>query len=252
MKKMIFILCFVCFTSCMAQAQKYKHKTEAEIAALTPSKRVDEWVNEYVYHLKYWETDKQDELIRKYILFDGMKAVPRLIEIIDEYDPTQFREGKGKLDDRYGASYYLLHFIDNSSVRLRSAEEGKKAINALEYSLERLRKSKYDIDPNAKSGRKDMIDEVERRLKDAKGINWKDGDIKSTLRFVYKIRVSDKELAEFSDFLVARYPDYPSWSESKLTKDESELGPDGRPVMTGVLQKPEHYYETYLEFKKTK
>src|SRR5215204_1565432 len=130
MKKMILILSLICFASSLAQAQKYKHKTEAEIAAMTPAQRVDEYVNEEVYHLKYWETDKQTELIRKYVLLDGMKAVPRLTEIIDAYDPTTFPEGK--LDDRYSASYYLLHFEDYSSVRLRSAEEGRRAITAIE------------------------------------------------------------------------------------------------------------------------
>ena len=250
MKATIIFLCLISFGAVAIQAQKYKHKSEAEIAAMTPAQRVDEWVNEEVHHLKYWETDKQSELIRKYVLLDGMKAVPRITEIIDAYDPTQFPEGKGKLDERNSASYYLLHFIDYSSVRLRSAEEGKKALAAIERSIVRLRISKYDKDPNAKSGRKDTIDDVESYLKWWKGVGSKDGNIQNTLRFVYKIKISDEELAEFSDFLVTRYPDYPSWSNSKLTKDESELGPAGYPVQIGILEKPERFHEAYLEFKK--
>ena len=252
MKYIIFFFCLLSFAPVLIHAQKYKHKTEAEIAALTPAQRVDEYINEEVYHLKYWETDNHIELIRKYVLLDGMKAVPRITEIIDAYDPTAFREGKGKLDARFGESYYLLHFIDYSSVRLRSTEEGRKAINAVERAIERLRKSKYVKDPNAKYGRNDIIKGAQIYLKDWIRVGIKDRDIQNTLRFIYKIRVSDEELAELSDFLAARYPDYPSWSNSKLTKDESELGPAGYPVQIGILQKPERYYEAYLEYKKSK
>ena len=88
MKLIILLLCLICFSSFAIQA-KYKHKTEAEIAALTPAQRVDEWINEEIHHEKYWETDKQDELIRKYILLDGMKAVPRFTELFDGYDPDE-------------------------------------------------------------------------------------------------------------------------------------------------------------------
>ncbi len=220
MKHYILILCLVISMPLATLAQKYKHKSEAEIAAMTPAQKVDEWVNEEVHHEKYWETDKQTELIRKYVLLDGMKAVPRLTEIIDEYDPTQFREGKGNLDNRYDVSLELLQFIDNQSVRLRSAEEGRKAIAAIERSIERLRRSKYNTDPNAEYGRNDIVKGAESIFKVVKAVNYRDITIQNTLRFIYKIRISDEELAELSDFLVAHYPDYPSWSNSKLTKDE--------------------------------
>ena len=37
-----------------------------------------------------------------------------------------------------------------------------------------------------------------------------------------------------------------------MTKDDTELGPAGYPVMNRILQKPERFREAYLEFKKTK
>lgn len=252
MKSVILIVFLISLMPLATLAQKYKHKSEAEIAAMTPAQRVDEWINEQVYHQKYWETDRQDELIRKYLLLDGMKAVPRLTELIDAYDPTKFREGKGELDERFDNAYYFLHFIDNLKVRLRSAEEGRKLLDALERSIERLRKSKYSTDPNTKYLRKEMIRSAESYLEDFRGIGGIDWDIQDTLRFTYKIKISDEELAKFSDFMVEHYPDYPSWSEGKMTKDATEISPAGYPVMNRILQKPERYYEAYLEFKKAK
>ena len=250
-KTILLLWCLLVFTPLVNPAQKYKHKTEAEIAALTPAQRVDEWINESVHHDKYWETDHHHELIRKYELLDGMKAVPRFTELIESYDPTKFREGKGDFDDRFDATYYLLHFIDSSSVRLRSAEEGRKAIEALERAAERLRKSKYDTDPNTKYLRKEMIRSAESYIKEWKGIGWTDDNIQNTFRFVYKIKISDEELAKLSDFLTARYPDYPSWSAGRSTIDNTEIGPAGYPVVNVMLVKPERYYEVYLEFKKS-
>ena len=135
---------------------------------------------------------------------------------------------------------------------MRSAEEGRKAINALERSIERLRKSKYSTDPNTKYLRKDMISSAESYLKEFKGIGWTDDNIQDTFRFLYKIKISNEELAEFSDFLTARYSDYPSWSKGESTKDDTEIGPAGYPVVNVMLVKPERYYEVYLEFKKSK
>jgi hypothetical protein len=142
MKPTILLLCLICLASGVVQAQKYKHKSETEIAAMTPAQRVDEWVNEQVHH-RFDLSDDQGALIRKYVTLDGIKAMPRLIEIIDEYDPTKFREGKGKRGDRFDACSLMLGYIDDFGVRLRSAEEGRRSINALEQSIERMRKAGY-------------------------------------------------------------------------------------------------------------
>jgi hypothetical protein len=87
MKSLILLLWLTSFTSFALPAQKYRHKSEAQIASLTPAQRVDEWVNELVYH-RFDLSDEHESIIEKYILQDGLKALPRMIEIIDEYDPT--------------------------------------------------------------------------------------------------------------------------------------------------------------------
>ena len=252
MKAVIIFLCFICFTSCLTNAQTYKHKTEAEIAALTPAQRVDEWVNEVVRHEKYWETDKQDELIKKYLLLDGMKTVPRLTEIIEEYDPTQFPEGKGRRGKRFDAGVEMLYFIDNFSIRLRSAEEGRKAIDALERSIERMRKIGYGKDPNESYARYDRVLDAESKLKDAKGTNFTDEDLKETLKVIYKITLTDKELLEFTNFLTVRYPEYPSWSKRKNYVDKEQLNSAGYPLQFYIFVTPERHYKAYSEFEKMK
>jgi hypothetical protein len=118
--------------------EKYRHKSRAEIAGMTPAQRVDEWVNEQVHH-QYDLSDDHAEIIKKYILRDGFKALPRLIEIMDEYDPTRFREGKGRRGERFDACWLMLGYLDHDAVRLRAAEEGLRAMKALERSIQRMR-----------------------------------------------------------------------------------------------------------------
>lgn len=250
MKITILLLCLMSFASLATHAAWYKHKSEAEIAAMTPAQRVDEWVDEQVHHGGSL-SDRQEDIIRKYVTIDGMKAMPRLIEIIDEYDPTKYREGKGKRGERYDACWLMLGYIDDYGVRLKSSDEGNRAIDALERSIERMRKAGYGQPDQHEWEQHGRFDLAVIQLEDAKGVNGKDKDISSTLRFVYKIILSDAELSEFSQFLTTRYPDYPSWSKGNLTKDESQLS-GGYPVQIIVLKMPERYQEVYLEFKKTK
>jgi hypothetical protein len=250
MKSVILLLCLICFASIATQA-KYKHKSEVEIAAMTPAQRVDEWINEQVYH-RFDVLDKQGDLIRKYVTLDGMKAMPRIIEIIDEYDPTRFREGKGRRGERFDACRLMLGYIDDYGIRLRSAEEGRMSISALEQAIERMRRAGYGKPNQDDWQRSDRVALVVMQIDYAKGVNRKDKDVRDTLRFVYKIKLSDAELSGYSQFLTASYPDYPSWGEGKLTKDESEIGPSGYPVQIIVLEKSERYYQSYLEFKESR
>ena len=251
MKSKILFLCLLSFAPFVVQAQWHRHKSEDKIAQMTPSQRVDEFVNEEVHH-RFEFSDDQSALIRKYIEKDGLKALPRLIEIINEYDPTRFREGKGKRGDRFDASFLMLGYLDDFSIRLRASDEGKLAINALERAVQRMQKVGYgqpDQDEWEKHGRFDL---AVMQVGYFKGVNRKDKDIRSTLRFIHKIKLSDTELFEFSNFLTARYPDYSGWSMGKLVKDENQLGPGGYPVQIIVLNQPERYYASYLEFKETK
>lgn len=119
MKKAILILWLAIFASCVIQAEAYKHKTEAELARMTPAQRVDEYADEQAYH-KYDVLDKQWMLIHRYIMRDGLAALPRMIEIIDEYDPTRPSGKRGHKGERFDAMWMLLDDLDNHVIRVMS------------------------------------------------------------------------------------------------------------------------------------
>jgi hypothetical protein len=89
-------------------------------------------------------------------------------------------------------------------------------------------------------------------LETAKGIGFADRAISDTFRLKYKIALSDSELLEFSNFLVAHYSDYPVWSETNYFRDYTKINEAGYPLWVRTMKKPERSYEAYLEFKKTK
>src|SRR6267378_1694923 len=92
----LFLLCVLGLWPFVDTCAQYRHESEAEIAATTPAQRVDEYADEQAYH-KYDYLDQQYELILKYILRDGLKALPRMIEITNEYDPAS---ANGKTDHK--------------------------------------------------------------------------------------------------------------------------------------------------------
>lgn len=241
-------MCLTTFAPFAAHA--YKHKSEAEIAQMTPAQRVDEWVNEYVYHR--FDLHEQKDLLRKYVILDGLKAMPRIIEIVNEYDPTRFREGKGRRGERFDACWQMLGYIDHDTVRLRGSEEGKQAISALEQSLSRMKAANYGQPDQHEWEQHGIFDLVEMKIKDLRGINITDEGIQTTFRLEYKITLSNAELLEFVNFLTAQYPQYPSWSKRDFIKDYTQINEAGNPLQMYAVKKPERYYEAYVEFKKTK
>ncbi len=251
MKSTILILCFMIIAPFTIQAQWfYRHKSEAKIAAMTPEQRIDEWVKEYSHRFDL--SDEQRGLIRKYIELDGLKALPRAIDYLNEYDPTRPNGNKIRNIDRFESCQIMLGFIDGFAVRLRASEEGRRAIDALERSAKRMRAAGFRIDQVEYNSDNSLLKVTEIKIKQAKNIGSTDETIQDTFRFLYKIKLSDAELLDFSNYLTERYPDYPSWSKGKTVKDNTEISPAGLPVINTMLEKPERYYEAYLEFKKTK
>lgn len=229
--------------------EKYKHKSEGEIARMTPAQRVDEWVNEQVHH-RYDLSDDHGEIIKKYILRDGLKALPRTIETLDEYDPTRSRESKGRIGERFDACLLIFIYIDRQAVRLRASEEGRLAMDALERAINRMhavgaRRKEHQEWKWVPHGR---FEGAVAYLQEAKGINDTDEVIRNTLRLAHRIQLSNGELLELSNFLVARYPEYPSWSD----RDFIKINEGGKPKRGLIMKKMQPFYEAYLEFKKTK
>ena len=234
-----------------AQAQWfYVHKSESKIAVMSPEQRVDEWVKEYSH--RFDVLDEQRGLIRKYIELDGLKALPRLIKYLDEYNPTRPNGNKAKYINRYESCTIMIGFLDGFAIRLRASEEGRRAIDALENSAKRMRAAGFRTDQVEYNPDNSLLVVTEHQLKRAKGIGWTDDSIQDTFRFIYKTKLSDAELLNFSNYLTEHYSEYPSWSKGKLTEDDTDIAPSGYPARNVMLEKPERFYETFLEFKKTK
>lgn len=245
------LLWLVSFAPFLIPAPGYKHKSETEIAQLTPAQRVDEYAEEQAHH-KYDLADEQSELIEKYIWRDGLKALPRMIEIMDEYDPTR-ASGRGeRKGERFDAMWMLLADLDNHVVRLRGSKEGERAMDALESAIQRMRAAGYGQKHQHEWEQHGRFESALAAVQQAKGINLIDEAIRATFRLEYKIVLSDAELLELSKFLVAHHPEYPSWSETNYFRDYTQINEAGNPLWVHTMKKPEQFYTAYSQFKKTK
>lgn len=250
MKLAVIFLLITTFASSAMCSPRYKHKSEAELERMAPAQRFDEWVNEQVYH-RYDLEDPQLNFLEQRVSRDGLKAVPRMIEYFDGYDPTRPKGVSKRTRERFDAATLMFYYIDIWEIRLRASEEGRRAMHALQRAVERMRSAGFE---QRERGDQDLyaLENAVDYLKGAIGVNNTDVTIRDTLRFVHRIRLSDTEMLEFSNFLTTRDPTYVSWSKGKMVSDPSEISQAGFPVRIVVMIKPERYYEAYLEFKKTK
>lgn len=216
------------FTS--EEEKNYKHKTEAEIAAMTPGQRIDEEIKEEDYHAS--ALDGYDDLIQKYRRKDGLKAWAHLVALIDSYDPKRRR------DTRSSAAVQMAKRIDQKIVRLRSSSEGRQILAAIErFSAKKRTAGEYD--------------DAERwAIASIKGVNGTDRAISDTLWVKYRIKVSDNELLGLSNYLTERDPTYPSWSETDFIKDHSRKNEAENPSQVYIMKKPARYYQMYRAFKR--
>jgi hypothetical protein len=249
LRQQVVLLGFLTLASFSCATGQFKHKSEAQIAAMTPAQRVDEFAYEQAYH-KYNILDAQRFVIEKYVLRDGLKAVPRMIEIMNEYDPTRSGE-TGHRGERFDAMWILLDDLDSRVVRLRASPEGRQAIDALERAINRMRAAGYGQNDQHEWAQHGRFNLAGMTLKHAKAINSGDTAIQDTFWVKYNLKVSDEELLAFTTCLIARDPTYPSWSEVDLIKDYSRLNEAGNPAQVYVMKSPDRFYEAYLAFKKS-
>lgn len=251
MKSALLFLCLMSFAPFVIHAQKYKHKSEAEIAQMTPGQRVDQYADEQAYH-KYDVLDEHSELIAKYTRLDGTKSFPRTIEIIDEYDPTRSSGKSGRKGERFDGAWMLLGRLDDFVVRARASEEGRRAIDSLERAIERMRKAGYGQPDQFDWERHGRIGVAEITLRHLKGLNSTDAAAKDTFQLEYKIILSDAEMLELSNFMTANYPEYPGWSKKIYFRDFTRFNYAGNPFWISTLREPKRFYEAFLEFEKIK
>jgi hypothetical protein len=226
--------------------QFYQHKSDGDLARMTPEQQVDEYCNEYVRH-GLGHSDYSD-LIRKYINLHAIRAVVRLAEIVNQYDPTgRGKSSREKADRAYQATV-LLPMIDANVVRLRASAEGRTAILAMKQLSQNMLAAHFDKDEDNDQNRPRyelLISSVE----ELEGVTDCDQAIENTLRLRYKIHLSEGELVRFVDYLITEDPYYPAWSTREEYKDLTQRNEAGNPIWYLIMKKPEPFYKAYLQFK---
>lgn len=229
-------------------AQKQDHKSESEIARMTPEQRVEEYCREHIRH-GLWDRDYLD-LLDNYIMRDGLKAVPALVKAINEFDPTSSRGGGKDKDEASRAAGISLGSLDTGFFRLRAFEEGRIAIDAVRRVTERMHIAHYDTRPDEGERSKRLRYEIMVGiLKNLQGNNNYDRAIQETLKLRYKIKPSDKELLDFCNYLISQDPHYPSWSEPDWYVDNAQINEAGNPAQYRIIQNIEPFYKAYLKYK---
>jgi hypothetical protein len=230
-------------------ARADRHKSEAEIAKMTPDQRVQEYCDEY-YHHAFWDSDYID-MLSNYILQDGTKALPAITRTINEFDPTTSKGKSRQKDARAFAAEGLLSQVDGRIIRLRAIPEGRAAIDALKSLVQRMLAAHFDTADvmNGETSDRYRYQASKSELEDMQGINHFDRGIKDTLRIRYKITLSDGQTLDLINYLISQEPRYPSWSTLENYKDMSDRNEAGNPRQYFVLKNPEPFYQLYLKFK---
>lgn len=214
--------------------KNYRHKSEAELAAMTPRQLIDENVKEQLYHAPALDDLYSGDLIYKYIRKAGVNILPVLTDFMNAYDPKNASKCEST---RFFVAMGDASGFDRGLMRLRGIKDGQLAIEALEMAVERMRAAGFDNDENRqKSG----LDLALLNLRSQKGTNERDWLIQNTLRLRQNVQITDDNLMEFSNFLISLDPAYPTWSEVKGS------GPPW------VLMRSKRYYKAYLKFKAKK
>jgi hypothetical protein len=215
---------------------------------MTPQQHVEEYCDEYYRHA-FWDHDYMNQL-KGYVLRDGTEALPSLIRVVDEYDPTT----KARRSPQYNAWCFaaegLLSQLDSHIIRLRTTEPGTRAIQAMEHLVQRMQAAGFDAQNGPKeNSHLSRYLGTHSELDRLRGLNASDWSIQDTLRVKYNIRLSDREMIGFVEYLIQHNPSYPSWTEGEIYRDHSDLNEAGNPRILVVLKNPERFYRLYLSYK---
>lgn len=222
------------------------HKSEGDLARMTPEQQVDEYCNEYVRHGP--QHPDYRALIRRYINLHAIRAVVRLAEIVNQYDPTARGRSSRENGDRAYEACVLLPMMDSNVVRLRALAEGRAAIEAMKRLSGRMRGAHFDSEESDDRNRS-RYELLTSSLKEIEGVNYCDQAIEKTLRLNYKIHFSEGELMRFVDYLITEDPYYTAWSTREEYKDLTQRNAAGNPIWYLIMKKPEPFYKAYLQFK---
>ena len=242
--KWIFLLWFISLSATLSAQSAYRHKSEAEIAKMTPEQRVEEACKEHTHHLTRIPDD-QMTMIGRFLDQDGMKVLVPATKIIKELDPTIPRQSSEEKYRKFEAAAWIILGVDSSHRRIRTTDEGRQAILVIKQVSENLRTMLYKKETGKEGNLPYYYAEAGSCLKELEGVNRTDGIIQTTLERKYKIKLSEKELAAFSEFLVSQDPTYPAWSEGECIMEPLSNPISRRMQCILVFKKPEPFFQSY-------
>lgn len=215
----------------------FQHKTEAEIAEMTPRQLIDEAIKDQLCPTS--TNGSYGLLVDKYFLKAGITTLPILTEYMNNYDPQRSGSYEPTVipafeETRFFVALTRAENVDNSVARLRGCSDGKSAIEALQNGVDRMRELGYDNAEHKNHGNFEFALVI---LKELRGVNVRDEQIRTTLAARRNVEIADKSLLDFSNFLTSLDPKYPSWSE---------VNEAGSPLL---LKDDTKYFEAYLKFK---
>ena len=247
MKRTIYSLLLLLPIAAFGQASR--HKSPAEIKQMSPQQRVQEYCDEY-YHHAFWDDDYID-MLNKYILEDGIKALPAIIEIINQFDPSDPEANNRERDARSFAAEGLLSQVDGRVVRLRGISEGRSAIDALTCLVQRMLAAHFDTADVTKSENSDRYryQATREEAAELRGLNMFDHNMQDTLRIRYKTILTDKQTLGFVNYLVSQDPRYPTWSDVEDYKDMRHRNAAGNPRQYFLLKNVQPFYDAYRKFR---
>jgi hypothetical protein len=221
------------------------HKSEEQIARMTPDQRVKEYCREHTQHL-FPSHREYVALLTKHLRQDGIKVTPQVIREIEAYDPTR-RESAGEQKfRRYEGANFILDVLDVKVFRVRAFEEGRKAIEAIRRSIEQMRVARFDKAKDEKYGMNLRYQLSLSYLEHLEGLSRTDEGIQDTLKHEYGITLSDGELSDFVNYLISQDPYYPGWSEREMRKEDPR---NASSKWLFLYKNPEQFHQAYMEYK---
>ena len=232
----------------------YRHKSEAELARLTPEQRVDEFCNEYIHHRFFH--DEYESLLRKYLQQDRGKSLLRIAQVITEYNPKDTSTKGEENALRYDAVVArMITLLDSNVFRLRAYEEGRTVIQAMKIKAEQLRE--YVLDRRGLKISQGVVG-LELTLlyiQQLEGIGESDKAIRNSLILNHKINLTSEELQAFTDYLCRTVPAYPSQCPRKMVTKKENMEELKRAKVGGyslICTSSDFFYQAYLNYKASK
>jgi len=250
MKRPLFSLFFGILVFGSVCGQVNRHKSESEISQMTPDQRVQEYSDEY-YHHAFWDGDYID-MLNKYILQDGTRALLAITQIINEFEPTNPKANSRERDARAFAGEALLSQVDGHLVRLRSIPEGRTAIDAITHLVQRMLAAHFNTADVTKPEHSDRhrYQATRDEAAELRGLNMFDHTMQDTFRIQYKIRLSDKQLLGFVNYLISQDPRYPTWSDVEDYKDMRNRNAAGNPRQYVILTNAAPFINAFRKYKR--